>query len=226
MDFFLKFNIWPPGLVFVMHDWTLHKQKLLCTCVHVCLNVCLCRGPCSGLRIEINGLQHPVYPKDKWDSNTRVMNKWTDILRISRTFIKLLCNNLKNRGYLSRQVVFRFEKRGFWKGAVFKKRGFRKGAVFEKCSFWKGAVFKKVRFLKSTVFKKVQFSKRCGFQKGAVFEKAQFSKRHGFQKGAVFKRCSFCGFKTMLFSNSAFCRFKTVVFKNHTFCRFKTTFLD
>ena len=31
---FLKFNVWPPDLVLVMDDWTLHELQLLCICVH------------------------------------------------------------------------------------------------------------------------------------------------------------------------------------------------
>ena len=36
-DFFAKFNIWPPYLVFVMDDWTSHKQL---TAIYAC--VCMC----------------------------------------------------------------------------------------------------------------------------------------------------------------------------------------
>ena len=39
LDFFLKFKIWPPDVVFVMDDWTLRKQF---TVVHVCTCMCAC----------------------------------------------------------------------------------------------------------------------------------------------------------------------------------------
>ena len=103
--------------------------------------------------------------------------KYLNLNNFSALELKIKADNSVNkRGYLYRQVVFRFENHSFQKSAVFENCGFWKGAVFENCGFQKGAVFEK-----------------CGFQKGAVFEK------RGFWKGTVFKRCSFCGFKTTPF---------------------------
>ena len=35
---FGKFNIWPPDLVFVMDNWTLHKPL---TAIYVCVHLCM-----------------------------------------------------------------------------------------------------------------------------------------------------------------------------------------
>ena len=68
------------------------------------------------------------------------------------------CNK---RGYLYRQVVFRFENRGFRKSVVFEKRSFQKVRFSKRHSFQKGVVFEKRGFWKGTVFKKCSF---CGFK--------------------------------------------------------------
>ena len=74
--------------------------------------------------------------------------KYLNLNNFSALELKIKADNSVNkRGYLYRQVVFRFENRGFRKSAVFEKCSFWKGAVFENRSFWKGTVFKRCSFV-------------------------------------------------------------------------------